>query len=74
MSGSVKCNHPSKAYSLSSMADEALPGRVYVQMSVKCEACGARFRFLGIEPGEDPDAPAVNRSAMKIMLPLVEVA
>lgn len=41
-----------------------------LNVSVKCEQCGIHFKFVGLEPGFDPDGPTTNKSAEELRIPI----
>ena len=73
MSASGKCHHPEMSYSISAFLVAGEHHSV-LQMRVHCATCGARFRFVGVNPARDEFEPFVNRTATEITLPMVEIA
>lgn len=73
MSASHKCHHPEISFTASVVQ---APGdrEAFVHMQVHCPTCGAKFRFLGVDPAHDTRVPGVDRTATEIVLPMVEVA
>lgn len=72
MPASFRCHHPERKYAISAVQH---PGEVeaFVHMQVFCATCGAKFRFLGVDPAHDTRVPGVDRTATEIVLPMVEV-
>lgn len=73
MSGRAKCHHPSMHFDISAVQ---VPGEreAIAVMRVHCSCCGARFRFVGVDPAGDDFVPFVNRTATEITIPMVEIA
>ncbi len=73
MPASFRCHHPGLVFDICGMQ---MPGEVeaFVHLSVHCETCNTRFRFVGVDKAHDTSMPGVDRTATKIVLPMVEVA
>lgn len=74
MSASIKCHHPGLSYSIETELADEDGGLSYAKITAaRCPHCGARWRYLGVDPGFDPDGPSANRNATALLLPMVEI-
>ena len=73
MSASSRCHHPGLDYRMTTFKLDG-DDRTYTRIkSVVCPSCGAKFRFVGVEPSNDPGVPSSNRNATELMIPMVEI-
>jgi hypothetical protein len=45
-------------------------GHFTTEISVRCEACGEPFRFLGVAAGSSPDEPKVSVDGLELRAPI----
>lgn len=72
MSASAKCHHPELSFKIVTAIEE---GQTYAELTAaRCDYCGARWRWVGVDSTFDPMAPTANRNATKLLLPMVEIS